>query len=414
VESLTKERDEALEDKDHFKRKHDQAERVLRDGKHALRTREDYDFRCQDCGAPHNLDTSIPSPIWNAICDNRPGDVPGAAGIGMPVAGALCTLCIDDRLVKAGLTCDVAEFYFGGKALSSRNYAEDTGTIDYLKRELQAARAEATKAESLFRAARERLAEDPHCPVCLARLVAIGQMRALISEGKRWVVFECKCGKWESPIPHDTYVNLDTLAAIRAPRPAEPLEAEPPCPVCNKPYVEATFNHRGLNGDNPDDWQYGWSCSEGPSSPTPPSEEPRCPTHNCGWLSRYRCGCSICEITKCPACIDAERDPPLDALDTPAHSKLCDWTAAHGRLRAGDGCVPDCPFPLSPPPPSEEPPWWSSMKHKRFWQTLDDRLGRPRSREVFDRLPQIACEIEVAIDVLLPVPSPEPPREEPR
>jgi hypothetical protein len=102
----------------------------------ALRTRPDYGFRCQDCGAPHNLDTSIPSETWNAICTNRPGVVPGAAGVGMPEAGALCTLCIDDRLVKAGLTCNEAEFYFVGQALRGKLYAESHGDVERLEREL--------------------------------------------------------------------------------------------------------------------------------------------------------------------------------------------------------------------------------------------------------------------------------------
>jgi hypothetical protein len=88
----------------------------------ACRTRPDYNLRCQDCGAPHNLDTSIPSPIWNAICENRPEVPPGAAGIGMPEVGLLCILCIDERLQKAGLTCHEAEFYFVGRALSSKLY----------------------------------------------------------------------------------------------------------------------------------------------------------------------------------------------------------------------------------------------------------------------------------------------------
>lgn len=87
---------------------------------------------CEDCGGPHMVDTSIPSPIWNAICRN-----PGAAGIGMPEVGLLCTACIDARLVKAGLTCDVAEFYYVGKALVCRLYAESTGTIDDLIRRMR-------------------------------------------------------------------------------------------------------------------------------------------------------------------------------------------------------------------------------------------------------------------------------------
>lgn len=88
--------------------------------------------RCDDCGAPHNLDTSIPSAIWDAIAENRPGVTPGAAGIGMPEVGMLCTLCIDARMVKAGLTGE-AEFYFVGKALFSKLYGvgRAQGDIEY-------------------------------------------------------------------------------------------------------------------------------------------------------------------------------------------------------------------------------------------------------------------------------------------
>lgn len=82
------------------------------------------DFRCEDCGERHVLDTTIPSHIWNAICENRRGVLPGASGIGMPEVSVLCTLCIDARLVKARLTA-FAEFYFVGDALTSRLYAED-------------------------------------------------------------------------------------------------------------------------------------------------------------------------------------------------------------------------------------------------------------------------------------------------
>ena len=114
---------------------HQYREEIAAQAKHALRTRHDYDFRCDDCGAPHNLDTSIPSPIWNAICENREGIKPGAAGIGMKEVGALCTLCIEERLVKAGLTCE-AEFYFSGKALQSKLYAlPSTGNLEQAKRE---------------------------------------------------------------------------------------------------------------------------------------------------------------------------------------------------------------------------------------------------------------------------------------
>lgn len=66
--------------------------------------REDYPFRCEDCGRAHILDTSIPSEIWNQIA---------------PDISMLCPLCIDRRMFKKGLTCE-AEFYFCGQALQSK------------------------------------------------------------------------------------------------------------------------------------------------------------------------------------------------------------------------------------------------------------------------------------------------------
>jgi hypothetical protein len=92
----------------------------------ATRTRPDYDLRCQDCGAAHNVDTSIPSAVWNRIAEP---------------ASVLCTLCIDERLTKAGLTCDEAEFYYNGDALRSKLYAESHGEVARLERELAEARA---------------------------------------------------------------------------------------------------------------------------------------------------------------------------------------------------------------------------------------------------------------------------------
>jgi hypothetical protein len=84
---------------------------------YALRTRPDYDFRCQRCGAPHNLDTSIPSPIWNVIVER---ESPGGDKY-----GALCTICIDDLMAEKGLSGE-AEFYFVGRALRSRTYPPRT------------------------------------------------------------------------------------------------------------------------------------------------------------------------------------------------------------------------------------------------------------------------------------------------
>lgn len=68
---------------------------------HALRTRPDYDIRCSSCGAPHWIDTSIPSDIWNQIAE--PSDL-------------LCMLCIDERLQAKGLTAK-ATFHYSGIAL---------------------------------------------------------------------------------------------------------------------------------------------------------------------------------------------------------------------------------------------------------------------------------------------------------
>lgn len=80
--------------------------RPCTDHARALRTVEGSNQRCQDCGAPHNIDTSIPSPIWNQIESE---------------VGMLCTMCIDDRMAALGLTAE-AEFYFVGRALRSKLY----------------------------------------------------------------------------------------------------------------------------------------------------------------------------------------------------------------------------------------------------------------------------------------------------
>lgn len=74
---------------------------------YASRTRADYDIRCSKCGAAHNVDTSIPSDIWNQIAE--PHEL-------------LCTLCIDEALNEKGLTCEAA-FYFVGDALTGKLYS---------------------------------------------------------------------------------------------------------------------------------------------------------------------------------------------------------------------------------------------------------------------------------------------------
>ncbi len=89
-------------------------------------TRPDYDLRCQECGRAHILDTSIPSEIWNQIAD--PSDI-------------LCTLCIDRRMADKGLASAEAEFYFVGRALTSKLYAESHGCVAAAERRAQEAEA---------------------------------------------------------------------------------------------------------------------------------------------------------------------------------------------------------------------------------------------------------------------------------
>ncbi len=98
------------------------------------RTRPEYDLTCQDCGKAHILDTSLPSEIWNQIA--KPEDV-------------LCALCIDARLVKTGLTCDVAEFYFSGQALKSRLYGGASNFEAALRQRAEAAEERAGLFEDL-------------------------------------------------------------------------------------------------------------------------------------------------------------------------------------------------------------------------------------------------------------------------
>lgn len=116
--------------------------------KHASRTRPDYDLRCDDCGAAHNVDTVIPSEIWNRVCRD-----PGAAKLGLQEAGVLCTLCIEARLIRAGLTFDDAEFYYVGPALKSRMYEASHGEMQALRRENEALRAALEAVVETFGAA---------------------------------------------------------------------------------------------------------------------------------------------------------------------------------------------------------------------------------------------------------------------
>jgi hypothetical protein len=86
-----------------------------------MRTRPDYNLRCDRCSAPHNLDTSIPSDVWNALVERENGD---------DLWSVLCTLCIDELIVEKGLIAE-AEFYFVGKALKSKLYATDARQQGY-------------------------------------------------------------------------------------------------------------------------------------------------------------------------------------------------------------------------------------------------------------------------------------------
>lgn len=88
---------------------HVQVAELLKAALKASRTRDDYNLRCEECGAPHWIDTSLPSGIWNRIA---------------PDADVLCMLCIDDRLAAAGMKVE-ARFYFAGEGLQSELYADD-------------------------------------------------------------------------------------------------------------------------------------------------------------------------------------------------------------------------------------------------------------------------------------------------
>lgn len=86
----------------------------------ACRTRSDYDLRCQDCGAPHWIDTSLPSETWNKIA--APSDL-------------LCMLCIDERLQRVGLSA-AAEFYYSGHSLTGKTYTPSYGDLAWSRREV--------------------------------------------------------------------------------------------------------------------------------------------------------------------------------------------------------------------------------------------------------------------------------------
>jgi hypothetical protein len=94
------------------------------------------------------------------------------------------------------------------------------------------------------------------------------------------------------------------------------------------------------------------ACHRVPA-PTP-EPVPLIPTHNCGWMHRERCRCSICEVTRCAVCIDGpvsgEPEGEVPLRDCPG----C------GRPWLGKPC--ECGvtkvggiWPLPPSAPSAEP-----------------------------------------------------------
>lgn len=93
-----------------LRRQLSQANELVGELERASRVRPGYELRCDECGAPHWFDTSLPSEIWNKIAD--PGEM-------------LCLLCIEARLAAAGIHAE-AEFYYAGEFLKSALYPEVT------------------------------------------------------------------------------------------------------------------------------------------------------------------------------------------------------------------------------------------------------------------------------------------------
>jgi hypothetical protein len=183
----------------------------------ASRTRADYDLRCEDCGAAHNLDTSIPSELWNRICRN-----PGAAEMGLSETEVLCTLCIDERLTKAGLTCDIAEFYFVGRALKSRLYAASTGDAE-----------ERDRLRAAIEIHRDQKADD-RCHLDDQALYAalgdgdlganrVGDPEAMLANCRRFIERRCAGGGW--PTYADLKAALLRARAVMS-RAADALESD--------------------------------------------------------------------------------------------------------------------------------------------------------------------------------------------
>lgn len=83
--------------------------REVRELRAASRLRPDYAIRCGRCGAPHWIDTSLPSDVWNQIAEPHE---------------ELCMLCIEDALREKGLTAQ-AEFHYAGEHLQGAPYQSE-------------------------------------------------------------------------------------------------------------------------------------------------------------------------------------------------------------------------------------------------------------------------------------------------
>lgn len=149
----------------------------------AARTRPDYDLRCDECGAPHWLDTSIDLDIWDTIAPN---------------GGVLCLLCIDAKVASAGLKCE-AEFYFTGRAVVSKLYTERCGEIqnkdkwiEELTNEVDKWRAHHADVVYRKRQASERI----------SRLVTLGDEMAELL--RRWMTPHTAGSVWRIKLCADT------------------------------------------------------------------------------------------------------------------------------------------------------------------------------------------------------------------
>lgn len=80
----------------------------------SARLRPDYPLECQRCGAPHWIDTVIPSETWNIIVERHS---PGGDKWGI-----LCMLCIEELLEQHGLEAEAEFYYHGSGRLKSKLY----------------------------------------------------------------------------------------------------------------------------------------------------------------------------------------------------------------------------------------------------------------------------------------------------